>query len=100
MNTSDRYPQLSNLIGAYLNQDYSIYADTLEGVIDCFLTDSRRDEQVALRTEIARFLRDEQAALADTFMRAYGMDFDPALWGLTTETFLRQLDAQVASKLV
>lgn len=99
MQARDNYPALGNLIGAYLNQDYSIYADTVEGVIDCFLNDSNRAEKVALREDIARFLRNERRDLDATFARMYGFDFDPQLWGLTAETFLRQLDAQLAAAL-
>ena len=99
MKIRDNYPALSNLIGAYLNQDYSIYADTIEGVIDCFLSDSNHAEKVALRHDIARFLQNERNGYDASFAGAYSFDFDPKLWGLTTETFLRQLDAQVAAAL-
>lgn len=99
MKVRNHYPALGNLMGAYLNQDYDMYADTVEGVIDCFLKDSNRAEKVTLREDIARFLRDERGDLDAAFAKAYGFEFDPKLWGLTAETFLRQLDVQVAAAL-
>ena len=90
-----KYPHLDTLIKAYLNQDYSYYADTLEGVIDAYKDDAAPEQVQGLRADIARFLADHPATLDAAFEAAYGFDFGPELWGLTAESFLKKLDRQL-----
>lgn len=90
-----KYPHLDVLIKAYLNQDYSYYADTLEGVIDAYKDDAAPEQIQGLRADIARFLADHPDTLDAAFEAAYGFDFGPELWGLTAESFLRKLDRQL-----
>ena len=90
------YPHLENMIGAYLNQDYSYHASTLEGVIDACKGGENADYVRGLRADIARFLHDHQdATLEQRFEVAFGANFDPKLWGLTAESFLKKLDSQL-----
>lgn len=91
------YPELDNLIGAYLNQDYSYYADTLEGVIEAFKEDATAEQVQLVRADIAHFLRDHSHDLEQAFEAAFCRDFDPKLWGLTAESFLKNLDRQLQS---
>jgi hypothetical protein len=86
---------LDTLIKGYLNQDYAYYADTLEGVIEAYKDDAAPEQIQGLRAEIARFLADHQGTLDTAFEVAYGFDFGPELWGLTTESFLIKLDRQL-----
>lgn len=90
-----KYPHLDTLIKAYLNQDYSYYADTLEGVIEAYKDDAAPEQIQGLRADVARFLADHPATLDAAFEAAYGFDFGPELWGLTTEGFLKKLDGQL-----
>ena len=90
-----RFPELSDLIGGYLHQDYDIFADTLEGVVDYYLKDGTTLSNNALRYEIAYFLETYIANLDATFASLYGLDFDPNLWDYTTEEFLQWLDKKV-----
>jgi hypothetical protein len=89
------YPYLDTLIKGYLNQDYSYYADTLEGVIEAYKSDEGAEQVQGLRADIARFLADHPTTLEAAFEAAYGFDFGPELWGLTTEGFLKKLDRQL-----
>jgi hypothetical protein len=90
-----KYPQLDTLIKGYLNQDYAYYADTIEGVVDAYLKQVDPKYAQRVRVDVARFLHDHQGKLDDAFEAAYGFDFGPELWGLTAETFLKQLDRQL-----
>ena len=91
------FPVLSNLIGGYLNQDYDIFADSLDGVVDYYLKDGTTISNNALRLEIADFLEKHGAKLDATFASIYGFDFDPSLWDFTAEEFLKWLDKKVAA---
>jgi hypothetical protein len=89
------YPHLDTLIKGYLNQDYAYYAETIEGVVDAYLKQVEPKYAQRVRVDIARFLHDHQGKLDEAFEAAYGFDFSPELWGLTAETFLKQLDRQL-----
>jgi hypothetical protein len=96
MTQDTKYPHLDNLIGGYLNQDYAYYADTLEGVIDAYIAEEGPEQVQRVRGDIARFLHDHQgAALEQEFEAAFCVDFDPKLFGLTAEAFLKKLDLQL-----
>jgi len=92
-----KYAHLDNLIEAYLNQDYAYYADTVEGVIDAFMKDASSEQVQLVRVDIANFLRDHESTLDQAFQTSYGFDFNPKTWGLTAETFLKNLDRQLAA---
>lgn len=87
------YPALSDLFGAYLNQDYDLTANTLQGVLSHFVEVSPDEAVVTLRADATRFLQQNAAHLADEFDRRYGFDFDPELWGHTAKSFLQWLVA-------
>jgi hypothetical protein len=87
------YPALSDLFGAYLNQDYDLTAATLEGVLRHFVAVSPDETVVALRADATRFLQEDVARLDAEFERRYGFDFDPQLWGHTAKSFLEWLVA-------
>ena len=89
------YPHLDTLIRGYLNQDYAHYADTIEGVVDAYLKQVERRYAERVRIDIARFLHDHQGRLDEAFEAAYGFDISPGLWGLTAESFLKNLDRQL-----
>jgi hypothetical protein len=56
-----RYPELAQLLGAYLNQDYDLRGPALEDAVLAFLDDAAPDHVVATRADIARFLADNAA---------------------------------------
>jgi hypothetical protein len=96
MADATKYPHLDNLIGGYLNQDYRYYADTLEGVIDAYIAEEGAEQVLRVRGDIARFLRDHQGpTLEQEFEASFCADFDPRLFGLTGEGFLKKLDRQL-----
>lgn len=90
-----KYPHLENLIGAYLHQDYAHYADTIEGVIDAYKEDATAEQGQRVRVDIANFLQDHQGMLDQAFDAVFDVDFNPRLWDLTVETFLKNLDRQL-----
>jgi hypothetical protein len=91
-----KYPYLENMIGAYLNQDYAYHASTLEGVIEACKDGEKSEYVQGLREDIARFLRDHPSAtLEKAFAKDFSAVFDPKLFGLTAESFLKKLDEQL-----
>ncbi len=91
MKTQSKYPQLDHLIGAYLNQDYEISGDTIDEVVACYAKDRTPSDHQVLLDDIERFSHEHEHDLDEAFVAAYGFDFDPALWGLTTAAFFVEL---------
>jgi tRNA U34 5-methylaminomethyl-2-thiouridine-forming methyltransferase MnmC len=87
-----KYQHLDNLIGAYFNQDYSIRADSIEGLIHAYRTDATAMQRKLVLTDIAAFVADHPTGLDTAFDSAFGSDFDPRLWQHTALTFLTALD--------
>ena len=88
---SPRYPEFDQLFGAYLNQDYDLWGDTLDAVVGCYVRDSNPADLQALLRDIDRFEHAHPHDLDAAFLAAHGFDFDPSLWGLTTAAFFTTL---------
>ena len=58
---ADLYPELAQLLGAYLNQDYDLSGPTLEDAVRAFCDAATPNYLAATRADIARFLRDNAA---------------------------------------
>jgi hypothetical protein len=87
---------LYQFLGGYLNSDYCIWAPTLDGVVEAFLSEEGASEAAAgVRADIARF----RAAHAD--------DLDAQLWhcfsdhaqepGQSADEFLTWLDRAMSA---
>lgn len=85
------YPYLYKLMGAYFNQDYYLIADTLDGIVDDFLRTTSTENINGLRSDIVKFLQENQDDVEAAFEKAYGADFDPKLWDHTADSFLRRV---------
>lgn len=85
------FSRLDKLMHAYFHQDYELFGSTIAEVFDSYRENSTVDELSGLRSDIARFLARHNTDLDATFQAAYGYDFDPQLWDLTAESFLRLL---------
>lgn len=91
MTRSDPYPEMDQLFGVYLNQDYSYWGDTIEKVVQRYKTDSPAEDITSLLKEIDRFEQAHPHDMDQAFGTAYGFDFAPSLWGHTTASFFQEL---------
>ena len=97
MTATPDYPEMSQLFGVYLNQDYTHWGDSIESVVDCYKQDSSAEQIESLVAEIQRFVASHPNDLDAAFTAAHGFDFDPALWDLTTSSFLSNLASQLSA---
>ena len=91
MKNTDDYPELGQLFGVYLNQDYEYWGSSLEEVIACYVRDSTHENAAKLLIEIDEFSSSHANDLDESFNRHYGFDFAPSLWGHTTASFFAEL---------
>lgn len=83
---------LDQLLGGYLHQDYDLFGETIEEVMQEYL---RRETPKTIQglidgCEALLKINDTEA----TFYRLYQDDFDPKLWQLTAVEFLNVITAQ------
>ncbi|MCC8401172.1 hypothetical protein LJ655_04555 [Paraburkholderia sp. MMS20-SJTN17] len=88
---SSRYPKMYQLFGAYLNQDFDLWGDTIPEVVSCYKRDCPRESHLEMINEINSFMSEHLDDLDSAFEKDYGQDFDPELWGYTTTSFLHEL---------
>ncbi|MBB5419875.1 hypothetical protein QF000_003127 [Paraburkholderia atlantica] len=88
---STRYPKMYQLFGAYLNEDFDIWGDTIPDIIACYKRDCPRESHLEMVHEINSFMSEHRDDLDSAFKNDYGRDFSPELWGYTTASFLDEL---------
>jgi len=86
------YPALDHLLHAYFGEDFDLSGNTVEEIVGCYMGESSVEHHRALREEIARFRQAHPHDLDAAFLAAYEYDFDPPLWGHTTDSFLTEVD--------
>jgi hypothetical protein len=79
------------LFGAYLNQDFDLWGDTLAEIVGCYKRDSPPEYHREIVGEIDSFIREHPMDLDSAFERDYGGGVDPVLWGYTTASFFDEL---------
>ena len=92
-----RFPHLQNFFGAYLNQDFDYFGDTLDEVVCSYKNSKRSRDVVETRQEIAAFLA-EYGEPEQDLTKAVCDLFSPEVivegWnGMTTREFFVQVDA-------
>jgi CdiI immunity protein len=88
---SDRYPRMYELFGAYFNQDFDLWGDTIPEIVSCYKKDSPPEYHREIINEIDSFVNEHPDDLDSAFERNYDSGFNPALWGHTTASFLDEL---------
>ena len=86
---------LDHLMGAYFNQDYDLYGETIEEVMDSYLSSEGADKAKGLIIDCANFAKDHPDVEV-TFDELYGFDFKPARWGITAQQFLDMIAARAS----
>jgi hypothetical protein len=80
-----------DLFGAYLNQDFDLWGDTLEEIVGCYKRDSLPEHHREIIGEIDLFVTEHPMDLDSAFKRGYRTGFDPVLWGYTITSFFEEL---------
>lgn len=96
MSHTENYPELDQLFGAYFNQDFALWGDTIEEIVAAYNEGTPSPQCEALRNEIDRFIASHSADLDKAFAERYGFDFSPEPWGHTTLSFLREVQRLIA----
>jgi CdiI immunity protein len=92
-------PELDQLFGAYLHQDYQLFGNTIQEVVECYKRDSSSEQIHHMLDEIARFRAEHSEDLDSSLLARYGNDFDPRLWEHTAASFFQLLESMLRDGL-
>jgi hypothetical protein len=91
------FSHLGNLIGAYLNQDYEYFGDTVEAVLASYCEENTAEDVAGLGKDAVEFMARYADSLDEEFAERYRFDFDPKLWKMDARAFLLMV-AQVTAE--
>jgi len=88
MNSS--YRVLGSLVKIYFGQDFHLFGDSFESIMEEYRRSESAETQEALRDEILEFMRSHPDLDAE-FQRRYDYDWDPENFGPTARDFLENV---------
>jgi hypothetical protein len=91
----EEHPHLSHFLGAYLNQDFDLYAPTLDGVVETFIAEEGAPAAAGVRADIVRF-RAAHGDDLDVQLRRRHFDYSHEP-GQSADEFLTWLDRAMSA---
>ncbi|MBR8459240.1 hypothetical protein KDW07_19005 [Burkholderia dolosa] len=83
--------RIFSLLGSYLGQDSDLWGDNFDEIITIYKNESTAEEVLELLQELDSLQKHLGPDMDGEFLKAYGHDFDPRLWGFTTASFFDAL---------
>jgi hypothetical protein len=93
---NEKFANILILVGSYLGKDSEIWGDSFDEIMACYKNDSSPEERKALLMEVDLFENEYRDNLDEIFYEKYGHDFNPKLWGFTTDSFFSELKKRLA----
>ncbi|MEN4830909.1 contact-dependent growth inhibition system immunity protein [Pantoea vagans] len=93
------YKNIGTLIRVFFGQDYDLFGETVEEVLDSYLEteNSKTAEKVCQEAEYLLSLNDQ--ALIEAFQSISQGEFNPEPWGETVRTFLEKINSYLRIRL-
>lgn len=93
------YKNIGILIRVFFGQDYDLFGETVEEVLDSYLeTENQKTaEKVCQEAESLLLLNDK--ALTEEFETICQREFDPEPWGKTVRTLLEKIKSYLRARL-
>ncbi|MGV2291955.1 contact-dependent growth inhibition system immunity protein [Trinickia sp. YCB016] len=89
--SESKYLNLWNIIVGHFHEDFDLFGQNIEEIISYHKSVSDASARAETIREIDEFKTDNQGNLDAALEREFGRQFDPKLWGHTTESFLDEL---------
>ncbi|MBK5014074.1 contact-dependent growth inhibition system immunity protein [Pantoea sp. S62] len=93
------YKNIGTLIRVFFGQDYDLFGETVEEVLDSYLEteNPKAAEKVCQEAEYLLSLNDQ--ALIEAFQSISQGEFNPEPWGETVRTFLEKINSYLRIRL-
>lgn len=89
---------LDHLMGAYFNQDYDLFGETIEEVMSQYLKSEGPEQARGLIRDCNQFINEHDDVELE-FLELYQFDFNPSRWGITARQFLTMISEQASRYL-
>lgn len=93
------YKNIGTLIGVFFGQDYDLFGETPEEVLDSYLETENHKTAVKVCQEAESLLSLNDEALTEEFETISRREFYPEFWGETTRTFLEKIKIYLRARL-
>lgn len=94
--TVSRYPDLWQLIGAYFNQDFDMFGDSIEELIALYISESDSVTRKRVIKDIDRFVSENAGTVEEAYCREFGEEID---WGISHQEFLKKIRLLLVERL-
>ncbi|MCJ7925929.1 MAG: contact-dependent growth inhibition system immunity protein [Pantoea vagans] len=93
------YKNIGTLIRVFFGQDYDLFGETVEEILDSYLEteNPKTAEKVCQEAEYLLSLNDQ--ALIEAFQSISQGEFNPEPWGETVRTFLEKINSYLRIRL-
>ena len=91
MDEKGDYSNLTGLIHARFHEDFNLFGESVDELVSSYVEKMPRSKIDAIVSDIDSFIADHSDTLESEFEERFGGQFDPALWGYTTASFLEEL---------
>jgi hypothetical protein len=88
---NEKYGELTGLIRSRFHEDFDLFGNTVEELVVSYTAEMSKSDIDALVSDIDAFKADYSETLDAEFNERFGRQFDPALWGYTTASFLDEV---------
>ncbi|MDQ1211148.1 contact-dependent growth inhibition system immunity protein [Pantoea anthophila] len=97
MNTS--YKNIGTLIRVFFGQDYDLFGETVEEVLDSYLETENPKTAGKVCLEAEYLLSLNEQSLTETFESISQGEFNPEPWGETERSFLEKIKNYLSARL-
>lgn len=93
------YKHIGTLIRVFFGQDYNLFGDTLEEVLDSYLETENPTTAMKVCQEAENLLSLNDESLTEAFETISQGEFYPEPWGETVRSFLEKLKSYLRARL-
>lgn len=93
------YKNIGTLIRVFFGQDYDLFGETVEEVLDSYLETENQKTAEKVCKEAENLLSLNDAALTEEFETISQGEFYPEPWGETVRSFLEKLKNHLRARL-
>ena len=86
-----RFPHLDHFLNAYMHQDWELFGDSLEDVVQTYASDTSPVEMQQLRDEIVQLLTVEGHRIETSYYALYPNSVMPSGWGMSVADWLTRV---------
>jgi hypothetical protein len=90
------FPHLDHFLNAYMHQDWDLFGESLEEVLQTYARQTSRSDVDGLRAEIDQFIASKGTRIESDYYELYPNSVAPSGWNMNVEQWLRRVSELAA----